>query len=70
MAKRSLRCADCQQFSLEKGCCGWLIPECKGGDSTFAGECALFTDHTGYSPLLDCDDDQLPAWFRQINLPL
>ena len=69
MAKKaSLRCQDCKQFYLRKGRCAWGIPECNGPDSTFAEECSLFTDQNGYAPLLDCDEDQLPAWYRQKEL--
>ena len=69
MAKKApLRCQDCLQFYLRKGRCAWSIPECNGPDSTFAEECSLFTDQNGYAPLLDCDEDQLPAWYRQKEL--
>ena len=69
MAKKApLRCQDCLQFYLRKGRCAFSIPECTGPDSTFAQECANYTDQTGYAPLLDCDEDQLPAWYRQKEL--
>ena len=69
MAKKaSLRCQDCKQFYLRKGRCAWGIPESLGPDSAFAEECPLFTNQNGYAPLLDCDEDQLPAWYRQKEL--
>ena len=69
MAKKApLRCQDCLQFYLRKGRCAFSVPECTGPDSTFAQECANYTDQTGYAPLLDCDEDQLPAWYRQKEL--
>ena len=66
--KGSLRCEDCKQFYLRKGSCAWGIPESHGPDSAFAEDCPLFTDQNGYAPLLDCDEDQLPAWYRQKEL--
>ena len=69
MAKKALlRCQDCKQFYQRKGRCAWSIPESKGPDSTFAEDCSLFTDQNGYAPLLDCPEDQLPAWYRQKEL--
>lgn len=64
----SLRCENCKQFYLRKGVCAWGIPESTGANSTFASECSLFTDKNGYAPLLDCEEDQLPAWYRQKEL--
>jgi len=69
MAKKpALRCQDCLQFEHAKGRCAWSIPECKGPDHPFAEECSLFTNQNGYAPLLDCPEDQLPAWYRQKEL--
>ena len=66
--KGSLRCEDCKQFYLRKGSCAWSVPECTGPNSTFAQECANFTDQNGYAPLLDCPEEDLPAWYRQKEL--
>jgi len=66
--KASLRCEDCKQFYLRKGRCAWSVPECTGPNSTFAQECANYTDQNGFAPLLDCPEDQLPAWYRQKEL--
>ena len=69
--KPVLRCGDCLQFEHAKDRCAWGIPECKGTDRfnhPFAEECSLFTNQNGYAPLLDCDEDQLPAWYRQKEL--
>ena len=66
--KPVLRCSDCLQFEHAKDRCAWGIPECKGKDHPFAQKCSLFTDQNGYAPLLDCDEDQLPAWYRQKEL--
>jgi len=68
MKKPVLRCGDCKQFEHDKDRCAWQIPECKGLEHPFAQECALFTDQNGYAPLLDCDENQLPAWYRQKEL--
>jgi len=69
MAKKpALRCKDCLQFEHIKGRCAWGIIDCGGPDSIHANECPLFTDQNGYAPLLDCDEDQLPAWYRQKEL--
>lgn len=72
MAKKPvLRCGNCLQFEHAKDRCSFLIPECKGPDRAnhpFAQECANYTDQTGFAPLLDCDEDQLPAWYRQKEL--
>tara|TARA_R110001592_G_scaffold71021_8_gene217344 strand:- start:8449 stop:8787 length:339 start_codon:yes stop_codon:yes gene_type:complete len=69
MVKKSpLRCENCKQFHRRKGDCAWGIIDCGGADSIHANVCPLFTDHTGYAPLLDCDEDQLPAWYRQKEL--
>lgn len=66
--KLALRCKDCKQFYLRTGKCAWDHVDCHGPDCTFAEECPLFTDQNGYAPLLDCDEDQLPAWYRQKEL--
>lgn len=66
--KAPLRCENCKQFYQRKGVCAWGIPESTGPSSTFASECSLFTDQNGYAPLLDCSDEQLPAWYRQKEL--
>ena len=66
--KTPLRCQDCKQFYIRKGVCAWGIIDCGGPDSIHANECPLFTDQNGYAPLLDCDEDQLPAWYRQKEL--
>tara|TARA_R110002012_G_scaffold212231_2_gene383246 strand:- start:1537 stop:1875 length:339 start_codon:yes stop_codon:yes gene_type:complete len=66
--KTPLRCQDCKQFYKRKGVCAWGIEECGGPDSIHADECPLFTYPNGYAPLLDCDEDQLPAWYRQKEL--
>ena len=66
--KGSLRCEDCKQFYLRKGSCAWSVPECTGPNSTFAQECASFTDQNGFAPLLDCPEEDLPAWYRQKEL--
>ena len=69
--KPVLRCGDCLQFEHAKDRCAWGIPECKGTDRfnhPFAEECSLFTNQNGFAPLLDCDEDQLPAWYRQKEL--
>ena len=69
MAKKlALRCKDCKQFYLRSGKCAWNHRDCHGPDCTFADECPLFTDQNGFAPLLDCDEDQLPAWYRQKEL--
>ena len=69
--KPVLLCGDCLQFEHAKDGCAWGIPECKGPDRAnhpFAQECSLFTNKDGYAPLLDCPEDQLPAWYRQKEL--
>ena len=66
--KTPLRCQDCKQFSKRKGVCAWGIIDCGGPDSIHADVCPLFTNQNGYAPLLDCDEDQLPAWYRQKEL--
>ena len=66
--KGSLRCEDCKQFYLRKGSCAWSVPECTGPGSTFAEKCSLFTDQNGFAPLLDCPEEDLPAWYRQKEL--
>jgi len=66
--KPALRCSDCKQFIPRKGRCAWDIIDCEetgGHKSTYADKCNLFTDHNGYAPLLDCEEEQLPAWYRQ-----
>ena len=72
MAKKPvLRCGDCLQFEHAKDRCAWGIPECKGPEwfnHPFAQDCSLFTNKDGYAPLLDCPEDQLPAWYRQKEL--
>jgi hypothetical protein len=66
--KAPLRCENCKQFYQRKGACAWGIPESTGANSTFASQCSLFTDKNGYAPLLDCLEEQLPAWYRQKEL--
>lgn len=71
LKKPALRCSDCKQFNWRMGRCAWGIKECEetgGHKSIHADDCNLFTNHNGYAPLLDCKEEQLPAWYRQKEL--
>ena len=66
-------CGECKLFDTTKGpngLCSWGIPECSGPNATHAKWCPLFTDHTGYQPLLDCPEEDLPEWTRSQQMTL
>ena len=67
------RCGDCKLFGSlvsQPNACSWGIPECKGAESAFAQECALFCHENGFQPLLDCPEEDLPEWTRQEQMTL
>ena len=73
MASASRACGDCKLFDVTKGkagLCSWGIPECTGPAGTHAKWCPLFTDHNGYQPLLDCEEEDLPEWTRSSQMTL
>ena len=60
-------CGDCKLFDVTKGsggACSWGLPECKSAKSDHAEMCPLFTDYSGYQPLLECSDEELPLWAK------
>ena len=60
-------CGECKLFDTTNGpsgSCSWGIPECKDQWSDHAQWCPLFTDQTGYQPLLECAEEDLPEWTR------
>lgn len=60
-------CGECKAFDFTKGkagLCSWGIKECKDQWSTHAKWCPLFTEPSGYMPLLDCEEEDLPEWTK------